>query len=49
MFDRVLGAIKQTHHDINVNEMFDNGLTPLHMASAGGALVSSLCLLASSN
>lgn len=39
-FDRVLDLIKQPPHDINVNELYDSGLTPLHLATAGGALVS---------
>jgi hypothetical protein len=41
MFDKVLSLIKQPQHGINVNELYDSGLTPLHIASAGGALVSS--------
>ena len=42
MFDEVLELIKQPSHDINVNEWYDSGLTPLHIATAGGALVSDM-------
>ena len=45
MFDRVLDLIKQPPHNINVNERYGSGLTPLHMTSAGGALVSILSVM----
>ena len=40
VYDKVLDLIKQPPHDMNVNELYDSGLTPLHLACAGGALVS---------
>lgn len=42
-FDEVLESIKQQQHashSVNVNELYDTGVTPLHLACAGGALVS---------
>jgi len=45
MFDRVLELIKQPPHNINVNERYDSGLTPLHITTAGGALELTIELL----